>query len=775
MTKITQLPTAPTISDTGVFVIFDQGITKQLAWQTLRTGGLKGDTGPAGADGPRGLQGAIGPQGPTGPAGPQGTTGTTGPAGLPGTTGTTGPQGPMGPAGGLASPYTGIFTMTNTTPSTTASNGALVVAGGVGIGGTVYIAGDLNIGNPGTATGKITTYALAVESLNIALGSLAGATNQSIDGVAIGYNAGQNNQGSEAVALGRRAGNDGQQAGAIAIGSAAPWNQGAQAVAIGYGSGGHAGLSGGQGAYAVAIGPYAGSQNQGSMSIAIGYGAGELNQCVNSIIINASGSYFNNTATSGLFIKPVRKDITNTAQALYYNTLTFELSYADPTGGGGAPAFNGGTINNALIVNNNAPSYSTQSGALQVVGGAGIGGTLYSGEHYIIYETSNNPGYPGGYDAGLLITNTYMDKTGVTLVGASNDRIYLANSGTTFYITAGNSIVDPTAGNNAGRQIIIANTLTVSILPTTQATTTTNGALTVAGGVGIAGNLYAGAIYSNGSLLSTDGAGAATTIQYFGSFVGTATAFNFTTGTTATLSGNVLTIQGQSWATLRNVSNANGPTNIALGANAGAIGQGANSIAIGALAGPNSQYANSIIINASGVAFDNSSTSGLFINPVRNDLSNTAQGVYYNQSTRELTYAPAASGGGGGGAYSRNTTTIIVSSLAPATATTGTINGFKGFALYSIFVNTASWVTIYSSMSAMAADTSRSISTDPTPGSGVLAEIITTASGRVLFTPAIYGFSSETTPSTNIPVKIYNNGSATTNIQATLTILQTEA
>jgi hypothetical protein len=60
MTKITQLPIASTISDTGVFVILDQGITKQLPWQTLKAGGLKGNTGTQGIIGP------IGPRGPTG-------------------------------------------------------------------------------------------------------------------------------------------------------------------------------------------------------------------------------------------------------------------------------------------------------------------------------------------------------------------------------------------------------------------------------------------------------------------------------------------------------------------------------------------------------------------------------------------------------------------------------------------------------------------------------------------------------------------------------------
>jgi hypothetical protein len=66
MTKITQLPVASTITDTGVFVIYDQGTTKQLTWQTLRNGGLrgvqgiKGDTGTQGIVGPTGTVATIG-------------------------------------------------------------------------------------------------------------------------------------------------------------------------------------------------------------------------------------------------------------------------------------------------------------------------------------------------------------------------------------------------------------------------------------------------------------------------------------------------------------------------------------------------------------------------------------------------------------------------------------------------------------------------------------------------------------------------------------------
>lgn len=60
MTKITQLPVASTISDIGVFVIVDEGVTKQLSWGTLRNNGLKGDAGPQGPQGDRGLTGETG-------------------------------------------------------------------------------------------------------------------------------------------------------------------------------------------------------------------------------------------------------------------------------------------------------------------------------------------------------------------------------------------------------------------------------------------------------------------------------------------------------------------------------------------------------------------------------------------------------------------------------------------------------------------------------------------------------------------------------------------
>ena len=75
---------------------------------------------------------------------------------------------------------------------------------------------------------------------------------------------------------------------------------------------------------------------------------------------------------------------------------------------------------------------------------------------------------------------------------------------------------------------------------------------------------------------------------------------------------------------------------IAIGENSGQTSQGAYSIAVGYSAGETSQPANSIILNASGSTL-NATESGFHVAPVRNSTS--TQVVYYNTSTRELTYS----------------------------------------------------------------------------------------------------------------------------------------
>jgi hypothetical protein len=76
---------------------------------------------------------------------------------------------------------------------------------------------------------------------------------------------------------------------------------------------------------------------------------------------------------------------------------------------------------------------------------------------------------------------------------------------------------------------------------------------------------------------------------------------------------------------------------VAIGYNAGADTQGAYSIAIGQGAGTASQPANSIIINSSADSL-NTSTAGLYINPIRNTTGNVGV-LQYNNATKEVSYS----------------------------------------------------------------------------------------------------------------------------------------
>ena len=123
---------------------------------------------------------------------------------------------------------------------------------------------------------------------------------------------------------------------------------------------------------------------------------------------------------------------------------------------------------------------------------------------------------------------------------------------------------------------------------------------------------------------------------------------------------------------------------------------------------------------------------------------------------------------------SRTTRSSTTASLAANAAGNITINGFKSYMLLSIQTSAAAWVTVYATSAARSADAGRTITTDPTPGSGVLAEIITTGSQTQLFSPAVLGFSDETSPSTDIQVKVVNRSGSTTTITVTMKLVQLE-
>jgi hypothetical protein len=144
-------------------------------------------------------------------------------------------------------------------------------------------------------------------------------------------------------------------------------------------------------------------------------------------------------------------------------------------------------------------------------------------------------------------------------------------------------------------------------------------------------------------------------------------------------------------------------------------------------------------------------------------------------SADEITIAAAAGDGGGGGLVSRAEVSAASSSLANNAVGPINITGYKAYALLKVQTSAAAWVRIYTSEAARQADASRTEGTDPLPGSGVIAEVITTGAQTVLISPGTIGFNDETVVTTNIPVRVTNKSGSTQAITVTLTAIQLEA
>jgi hypothetical protein len=149
--------------------------------------------------------------------------------------------------------------------------------------------------------------------------------------------------------------------------------------------------------------------------------------------------------------------------------------------------------------------------------------------------------------------------------------------------------------------------------------------------------------------------------------------------------------------------------------------------------------------------------------------------AYFAHSGSWVRLANQSEVGGGGGLPSRSDKSAATASIANGVSTDIDITGFKGYGLYTITTSAAAWVTIYATNTARSADNSRLETTDPAPDSGIIAEVITTGAQTVMISPGVIGYNLESTPTTNIPVKVRNKSGGTTAITVTLNVLQLEA
>jgi hypothetical protein len=177
----------------------------------------------------------------------------------------------------------------------------------------------------------------------------------------------------------------------------------------------------------------------------------------------------------------------------------------------------GGTLfySNTLDITSTASSTSTTTGAVVVTGGVGIGGNLNVGGNVHFYSTSTASGTTSGavvIDGGLGVSGdgyfnnifvggsavlTDANFKGVADIRAGTDT---AVNSATGHITIWNTSTLDTVAHRGN-----STTSTINILNNTPSISSTSGAFTVAGGVGISGNLYGQNFFINNTIQSIAG------------------------------------------------------------------------------------------------------------------------------------------------------------------------------------------------------------------------------------------------------------------------------
>jgi hypothetical protein len=187
----------------------------------------------------------------------------------------------------------------------------------------------------------------------------------------------------------------------------------------------------------------------------------------------------------------------------------------------------------AIVLTSSTVSVSTTTGALQVRGGVGVGGTINAENMFsggsLVLTTSN--------------VNSYVTAGVSSIVAGTDTAISSSTGAVTIWNT---STLQSVTGRGSTTNVAI------SITNAASSTSTTTGALTVTGGVGIGDALYAGSIYDAGNRVVTNVAPSGSTYIGISNLISTGTATSFTinnlgvtslTGTTylsvSTSTGNV--------------------------------------------------------------------------------------------------------------------------------------------------------------------------------------------------------------------------------------------
>lgn len=145
----------------------------------------------------------------------------------------------------------------------------------------------------------------------------------------------------------------------------------------------------------------------------------------------------------------------------------------------------------------------------------------------------------------------------------------------------------------------------------------------------------------------------------------------------------------------------------------------------------------------------------------------TNQTLVYNGSQWVNSY-------GASGLQSRTTANASTGTLADGAAANVSIGAAKSYLLLKVQTSAAAWVTLYTDTSSRSSDSTRLETTDPAPGSGVIAEVITNAASTQIITPGVMGWNDDATPGTQVYAKVVNKSGGSANITVTITYVALE-
>ena len=181
-----------------------------------------------------------------------------------------------------------------------------------------------------------------------------------------------------------------------------------------------------------------------------------------------------------------------------------------------------------------------------------------------------------------------------------------------------------------------------------------------------------------------------------------------------------------------------------------------------------------ITINAAGGALT-IQDEGVDLATDATTLNFVGAGVTASGTGATKTITITGGGGGGSGLQARTSANAATASIADGASANIQITAAKTYALQKIQTSAAAWVTLYVSDAARTADASRNETTDPLPGAGVIAEVITSDGAIQNITPGTLGWNDESTPTTDAYLKVVNKSGSTQAITVTLHFVALEA